>query len=99
MTFCLRPTPTLARRIRGPRAGRDALEPIVCAPVAAAELLTARGLPDDKAVAAFYRPDDVQSVYPTVADKDLKRMLAALPDHVEVPATLRWRGIAIENVS
>lgn len=42
-------------------------------------------------------PDEVQSVYLHVADKDLKRMLAALPELIEVPATFRWRDVAVEN--
>jgi spore coat protein CotH len=54
---------------------------------------------DDRAVAAFYRPDEVQSVHLRVADADLKRMLAALPDLVEVPAAFRWRDVTVENVS
>jgi hypothetical protein len=72
-----------------------------CGPVAGAEPPepSARGLADDKAVAAFYQPDEVQSVYLTVADADLKRMLAALPELVEVPATFRWRDVTVENVS
>jgi spore coat protein CotH len=60
---------------------------------------TARGLADDKALAAFYRPDEVQSVRLTIADKDMKRMLTALPELVEVPASFRWRDITVENVS
>jgi hypothetical protein len=60
---------------------------------------TGRGLADDRAVAAFYRPDEVQSVHLEVAEKDLKRMLAALPELVDVPATFRWRDVIVENVS
>jgi CotH kinase protein len=67
-------------------------------PAAGAEP-TGRGLANDKALAAFYRPDEVQSVHLTVADKDLKRMLAALPELVEVPASFRWRDVTVENVS
>jgi spore coat protein CotH len=58
-----------------------------------------RGITDDKAVAAFYQPDEVQSVYLNVKDKDLKRMLEALPELVEVPASFQWRDITVENVS
>jgi hypothetical protein len=57
------------------------------------------GPADEMAVAAFYRPDEVQSVYLRVADKDLKRMLAALPELVDVPASFRWRDVSVENVS
>ncbi len=77
-----------------------------CAPVAGAEPPPAakpepsvRGLADDKAVAAFYQPDGVQSVHLEVAEKDLKRMLAGLPELVEVPATFRWWDVTVENVS
>jgi hypothetical protein len=78
-----------------------------CGPVVGAERPTlvvkpppsVRGLADDEAVAAFYRPDEVQSVHLTVADKDLKRMLAALPELIEAPATFRWRDITVENAS
>jgi hypothetical protein len=78
-----------------------------CGPVAGAEPPTpaaepepsVRGLADDKAVAAFYQPDEVQSVHLSVAEADLKRMLAALPELVEVPATFRWRDVTVENVS
>ena len=58
-----------------------------------------RGLADDKAVAAFYRPDEVQSIYLHIADKNMKRMLAALPELIDVPATFRWRNVTVENVS
>ncbi len=58
-----------------------------------------RGLDDDKAMAAFYQQDQVQSVHLDVAEKDMKRMLAALPELIEVPASFRWRDISVENVS
>jgi spore coat protein CotH len=60
---------------------------------------TGRGLADDEAVAAFYRPDEVQSVHLHVADADLRRMLAALPERVDVPASFRWRDVTVGNVS
>ena len=59
---------------------------------------TARGLAEDKAVAAFYHPDEVQSVHLSVAADDLKRMLEALPELIDVPATFRWRDVTVENV-
>jgi spore coat protein CotH len=68
-------------------------------PPPAAPELSGRGLADDKAVAAFYQADEVQSVHLTIADKDLKRMLAALPELIDVPAVFRWRDITVENVS
>ena len=58
-----------------------------------------RGLATDKAVAAFYQPDEVQSIYLHVADKDMKRMLATLPELVDVPASFRWRDVSVENAS
>ena len=61
--------------------------------------LTGRGLTNTKAVGAFYQPDEVQSVYLNIKDKDQKRMLAALPQLIEVPATFRWRDITVEKVS
>jgi CotH kinase protein len=49
--------------------------------------------------ADFYRLDEVQSIYLTVAGEDLQRMLAALPRRISVPASFRWRDISIENVA
>src|SRR5205085_3056397 len=60
---------------------------------------TGRSPADDKAVAAFYRPDEVQSVHLSIADADLKRMLAALPELVEVPASFRWKDVTVETAS
>jgi spore coat protein CotH len=76
----------------GPAAGAEQ-------PAAAKPEPTGRGLSDDEAVAAFYRPDEVQSVHLRVADADLRRMLAALPELVEVPASFRWRDVTVGNVS
>jgi hypothetical protein len=50
-------------------------------------------------VAAFYQPDEVQEVHLRVADADLRRMLAALPELIDVPASFRWRDVTVENVS
>ena len=47
----------------------------------------------------FYKPDEVQAGYLKIADKDRKRMLAALPELILVPATFRWRDTTIENVA
>lgn len=47
----------------------------------------------------FYRPDEVQSVYLRVADEDMQRMLAALPERIYVRASFRWRDISLENVA
>ena len=49
--------------------------------------------------ADFYRPDEVQSVYLQVADEDMQRMLAALPERIYVRASFRWRDISLENVA
>jgi len=57
------------------------------------------GLAAPHAAADYYQQDEVQSVHLTVADADLKRMVAALPELIEVPATFRWRDVTVENVS
>ncbi|MFO0865027.1 MAG: CotH kinase family protein [Gemmataceae bacterium] len=58
-----------------------------------------RDLPDEKVLVAFYQPDVVQSVHLQISDADLKRMLAALPERIDVPATFRWRDVTVENVA
>lgn len=68
-------------------------------PPAAAPEPSARGLAADKALADFYRREQVQSIHLQVADKDLQRMLAALPERIDVLASFRWRDVAVENVS
>ncbi len=47
----------------------------------------------------FYRPDEIQSIYLRVAEEEMTRMLAALPDRIYVRASFRWRDISIENVA
>ena len=47
----------------------------------------------------FYRPDEVQSIHLRVAEDDLQRMRAALPERISVPASFRWRDISVENVA
>ncbi|MBC7968170.1 MAG: hypothetical protein H7Z17_19860, partial [Fuerstia sp.] len=47
----------------------------------------------------FYRPDEVQSVYLRVADEDMQRLRAALPERIYVRASFRWRDVSIENVA
>ena len=47
----------------------------------------------------FYRPDEVQSIYLRVADKDMQRMLAALPERIYVPASFQWRELTLDNVA
>lgn len=47
----------------------------------------------------FYRGDEVQSVHLRVADDDLQRMQAALPERIYVRASFRWRDISVENVA
>ena len=76
----------------GPIAGAEL-------PPAAAPEPPGRDLANDKAVAAFYQPDEVQAIYLHVADEDMNRMLAALPELVDVPASFRWRDVTVENVS
>ncbi len=58
-----------------------------------------KGLAESKARASFYQADEVQSVYLTVKDKDLKRMVSKLPEIIDVPATFRWRDNTITKVS
>jgi len=58
----------------------------------------------DKAAASarqadFYRPEDVQSIYLTVSDKNMQRLLAALPERIYVPAAFRWRDVSIDDVA
>src|SRR5262249_19704752 len=98
-----RPTPDLRpKALRCPvqtqRACLFVVLMIACGPVDGAEP-SAKDLADDKAVVAFYKPDEVQSVHLSIADKDLKRMMEALPELIEVPASFRWRDVTIENVS
>ena len=47
----------------------------------------------------FYRGDEVQSVYLRVADEEMQRMQAALPERIYVQASFRWRDISVENVA
>ena len=47
----------------------------------------------------FYRPDEVQSIDLRVAEKDVQRMLEALPERIYVPASFRWRNITVNNVA
>ncbi len=53
----------------------------------------------DTTVDGFYRIDKVQSIYLRVAEEDMRRMLAALPERIYVRASFRWRDISIENVA
>lgn len=47
----------------------------------------------------YYDLNAVQSIHLDVAKEDMKRMLAALPERISVPASFRWRDISIPNVS
>lgn len=49
--------------------------------------------------ADFYRLDAIQSVYLQIDKDDMKRMLAALPERISVPAAFRWRDISVPNVA
>lgn len=53
----------------------------------------------DPNAADFYRLDDVQTIHLQVAEKDIQRMVAALPERIYVPASFRWRDISIGNVA
>ncbi len=59
-----------------------------------------RGARDDKrGQSEFYDPDIVQSVYLQILESDEKKMLAALPELIQVPATFRWKDTTIPNVA
>ncbi|MDA1230582.1 MAG: CotH kinase family protein [Planctomycetota bacterium] len=47
----------------------------------------------------FYQHDEVQSFHLSVAEQDLQRMHAALPERIFVKASFRWREVSIDNVS
>lgn len=65
-------------------------------PIASAQ--DAKPKPDERQT-EYYQPDEVQSVYLGVAEEDLKRMHAALPERIYVPASFRWRDISIDRVA
>src|SRR4029079_7296033 len=47
----------------------------------------------------FYQADKVQSIYLRVAEEDIQRMRAALPERIYVRASFRWRDISVDNVA
>jgi spore coat protein H len=47
----------------------------------------------------FYDPDTVQTVHLEVAEEDTRRMLAALPKRIYVPATFRYGDVSIDRVA
>jgi spore coat protein CotH len=47
----------------------------------------------------FYQPDVVQAVRIQIADDDLQRMHAALPERIYVPAAFMWQDITIHKVA
>lgn len=47
----------------------------------------------------FYQFDKVQTVHLRIADEELQRMLAALPERIYGRASFHWRDISIENVA
>lgn len=47
----------------------------------------------------FYDPDTIQTVHLEVADEDIQRMLAALPQRIYVPATFRWGDVSMDRVA
>ncbi len=73
------------------------------APFLVALMLISAGTGSASAQAAgpeeFYQSDAVQSVYLTVAEAELQRMLAALPNRIYVRAAFRWRDISLDNVA
>lgn len=50
------------------------------------------------AQASFYKSNEVQTVHLQVAEDELQRMLAALPERIYVPATFRWNHVTVKNV-
>jgi len=46
----------------------------------------------------FYRPEQIQIIHMKVSDNALKKMHAALPDRIYVPATFQWNKHTIRNV-
>lgn len=47
---------------------------------------------------AFYDPDVVQDVELTIADADIARMDAALPERIYVPAMITWGDVVVADV-
>lgn len=47
----------------------------------------------------YYDLKTVQTIHLEVAPDDLKRLLAALPERISVPASFRWRDVSIPKVS
>jgi spore coat protein CotH len=47
----------------------------------------------------FYRTDLVQQIDLRVAEQDMERMLAALPERIYVPASFRWREVSFDRVA
>lgn len=48
--------------------------------------------------AKFFAPDVVQRIELEVADKDLQRLLDALPERIYVPATFRWNDVVLQRI-
>jgi spore coat protein CotH len=67
--------------------------------VSAQNTTAAPAKPAEGASGDFYRLDEVQSIYLRVAEKDLQRMVAALPERIYVRASFRWRDISVQNVA
>ncbi|MEM9658086.1 MAG: CotH kinase family protein, partial [Planctomycetota bacterium] len=61
--------------------------------------LSADGLSEGDAQAAFYRQDDVQTVQLTIAPENVQRLVNALPERIYVPAVFQWRDATFENVA
>lgn len=58
-----------------------------------------KGLSAARAQSEFYRPNEVQSIRLRVADEDMQRLLAALPERIYVPASFQWRDVSIKKVA
>lgn len=67
--------------------------------VAAQAAQAAAAAADSELQSEFYAPDSVQEVHLTIAEDDLRRMHAALPERIYVPAEFRWRDQVIPGVA
>src|SRR5690242_9465179 len=73
---------------------------VCCAQVSSAQVPNERvDRPGDTEVADFYRAHKVQSIHLGIAEGDMRRMLAALPERIYVPASFRWRDVSFEKVA
>ena len=73
---------------------------IICLLLGVAPCASARA--QDEAVHRlddFYRSDEVQDVHLEIADENWRKMIAALPKRIYVPASFRWRDVTYDKVA